>query len=80
MGDKGDKMNESELIEKLLEEDEEFKNIYFEHRELDEVVNSLEKKENMTFDDEVEVRRLKKIKLSLKDRMEAHINKFKHKE
>jgi uncharacterized protein YdcH (DUF465 family) len=79
MGDKGDKMNESELIEKLLEEDEEFKNIYFEHRELDEVVNSLEKKENMTFDDEVEVRRLKKIKLSLKDRMEAHINKFKHK-
>jgi len=73
-------MNESELIEKLLEEDEEFKNIYFEHRELDEVVNSLEKKENMTFDDEVEVRRLKKIKLSLKDRMEAHINKFKHKE
>jgi len=72
-------MNESELIEKLLEEDEEFKNIYFEHRELDEVVNSLEKKENMTFDDEVEVRRLKKIKLSLKDRMEAHINKFKHK-
>jgi uncharacterized protein YdcH (DUF465 family) len=79
MGDKGDKMNESELIEKLLEEDEEFKNIYFEHRELDEVVNSLEKKENMTFDDEVEVRRLKKIKLSLKDRMESHINKFKHK-
>jgi uncharacterized protein YdcH (DUF465 family) len=73
-------MNESELIEKLLEEDEEFKNIYFEHRELDEVVNSLEKKENMTFDDEVEVRRLKKIKLSLKDRMEAHINKFKHKD
>jgi len=72
-------MNESELIEKLLEEDEEFKNIYFEHRELDEVVNNLEKKENMTFDDEVEVRRLKKIKLSLKDRMEAHINKFKHK-
>lgn len=72
-------MNESELIEKLLEEDEEFKNIYFEHRELDEVVNSLEKKENMTFDDEVEVKRLKKIKLSLKDRMEAHINKFKRK-
>lgn len=70
-------MNESEIIEKLLENDEEFKQIYFEHRELDEVVNSLERKENLTTDDEVEVRRLKKIKLSLKDRMEAKINGFK---
>ena len=70
-------MSESEIIEKLLEEDEEFKTIYFEHRELDEVVNNLEKKESLTLDDEVEVRRLKKIKLSLKDRMESKISDFK---
>ncbi len=70
-------MSESEIIEKLLEKDEEFKTIYFEHRELDEVVNNLEKKESLTLDDEVEVRRLKKIKLSLKDRMESKINDFK---
>lgn len=67
-------MNESEIIEKLLEADEEFKNIYFEHRELDEVIRNLEEKESLTLDDEVEVRRLKKIKLSLKDRMESKIH------
>ncbi|MEK6223370.1 MAG: DUF465 domain-containing protein [Candidatus Dadabacteria bacterium] len=71
-------MNESENIEKLLEEDEEYKNIYFEHRELDEVIKNLEEKENSTLDDEVEVRRLKKIKLSLKDRMESRANELKN--
>ncbi len=71
-------MNESENIEKLLEEDEEYRNIYFEHRELDEVIKNLEEKENLTFDDEVEVKRLKKIKLSLKDRMESRINELKN--
>ncbi len=71
-------MNESENIEKLLEEDEEYKNIYFEHRELDEVIKDLEEKENSTLGDEVEVRRLKKIKLSLKDRMESRANELKN--
>jgi uncharacterized protein YdcH (DUF465 family) len=71
-------MNESENIEKLLVEDEEYKNIYFEHRELDEVIKNLEEKENSTLDDEVEVRRLKKIKLSLKDRMESRANELKN--
>ncbi len=71
-------MNESENIEKLLEEDEEYKNIYFEHRELDEVIKNLEEKENSTLDDEVELRRLKKIKLSLKDRMESRANELKN--
>ncbi|GJM14705.1 MAG: hypothetical protein DHS20C13_00320 [Thermodesulfobacteriota bacterium] len=70
-------MNESEIIEKLLEEDENFKKIYFEHRELDEVISKLEAKESLTFDDEVEVRRLKKIKLSLKDRLESRIHELK---
>lgn len=70
-------MNDSEKIEALLEEDEQLRNIYFEHRELDEVIKNLEDKDTLTFDDEVEVKRLKKIKLSLKDRMESRINELK---
>ena len=70
-------MSEEDIIEKLLEDDEEFKKIYSEHRELDDVVRSLEEKENASEEDEVEVKRLKKIKLSLKDRMEAKIKGFK---
>jgi len=72
-------MKETEIIEKLLEDDEEFKKIYSEHRELDEVVDHLEEKDALTLDDEIEVKRLKKIKLSLKDRMEARIHEFKNK-
>ena len=72
-------MTESDIIEKLLEADEEFKRLYFEHRELDDVVRSLESKGTLTRDDEMEVRRLKKVKLSLKDRMEAKIAELKHK-
>ena len=70
-------MSEAEIIEKLLEDDEEFKKIYAEHRELDEVVRNLEEKESMSEEDEVEIKRLKKIKLSLKDRMEAKIRGIK---
>lgn len=72
-------MTESDIIEKLLEGDEEFKRIYFQHRELDEVVKSLENKGSLSLDDEVEVRKLKKIKLSLKDQMEAKISELKQK-
>jgi len=70
-------MSEAERIEKLLEDDEEFKKIYSEHRELDEVVRNLEEKESLSEEDEVEIKRLKKIKLSLKDRMEAKIREVK---
>ena len=70
-------MSEAEIIEKLLEDDEEFKKIYSEHRELDEVVRNLEEKESLSEEDEVEIKRLKKIKLSLKDRMEAKIREVK---
>lgn len=69
-------MNESEIIEKLLEGDEEFKMIFSEHRELDEIIKSLEKKESLELD---EIKRLKRIKLSLKDRMESKISEQKNK-
>ena len=70
-------MSEEEIIEKLLVNDEEFQKIYAEHRELDEVVRNLEEKEPASEEDEVEIKRLKKIKLSLKDRMEAKIRQVK---
>lgn len=70
-------MSEAEIIEKLLEDDEEFKKIYAEHRELDGVVRNLEEKESLSEEDEIEIKRLKKIKLSLKDRMEAKIRDVK---
>lgn len=66
-------MKESEIIERLLQGDEEFKRLYSEHRELDGAVKELETKGSLSLDEEIEVKRLKKTKLALKDRMEEKI-------
>jgi uncharacterized protein len=68
-------MKELEIVEKLLQGDEEFKRLYYEHRKLDDAVKELETKGSLSFDEELEVKRLKKTKLALKDRMEEKIRK-----
>ena len=68
-------MSDSEIIEKLLDGDDDFKKIYNEHRELDEKIKELENKESSTYDDVAEFRTLKKIKLRLKDKKEEKIRK-----
>jgi uncharacterized protein YdcH (DUF465 family) len=70
-------MKESNIVEKLLEGDDEFKKLYFEHRKLDDIVKGLEEKDSISIDDELEIKKLKKMKLSLKDQMEMKISKLK---
>lgn len=70
-------MKDSNIVEKLLEGDEEFKKLYFEHRKLDDIVKGLEEKDSISIDDELEIKKLKKMKLSLKDQMEIKISKLK---
>jgi uncharacterized protein YdcH (DUF465 family) len=70
-------MKDSNIVEKLLEGDEEFKKLYFEHRKLDDIVKGLEEKDLISVDDELEIKKLKKMKLSLKDQMEMKISKLK---
>lgn len=70
-------MKEQEIIERLLEGDEKFKQLYSEHRRLDDVVSGLERKGSLSFDEEVEVKKLKKIKLSLKDQIEQIISEIR---
>jgi uncharacterized protein len=70
-------MKDSNIVEKLLEGDEEFKKLYFEHRKLDDIVKGLEERNSISIDDELEIKKLKKMKLSLKDQMEMKISKFK---
>jgi len=73
----GDIMKEMEIIERLLEGDEEFKRLYFEHRKLDDTVKEIEKKGTLSIDEELEVKRLKKMKLALKDKMEEKIRRIR---
>jgi uncharacterized protein YdcH (DUF465 family) len=70
-------MKESEIIERLLQGDEEFKKLYSEHRKLDDAVKELETKGSLSLDEELEVKRLKKTKLALKDKMEEKIRKVR---
>lgn len=70
-------MTETEIVEKLLEGDDEFKELYFEHRKLDDIVKGLEKKSSLSLEEELEIKKLKKMKLSLKDRMESKKTKLR---
>lgn len=68
---------EDKLVQKLLEEDDEFRNLFSEHRQLDEKVAVLEKKEILSVEDELEIKQFKKLKLSLKDKMQKKIKELK---
>jgi len=70
-------MSDSDIIEKLLDGDDDFKKIYNEHRELDGKIKKLENSETSTYDDVAEVRTLKKIKLRLKDKIEEKIRNLR---
>ena len=53
----------------LVEKDAEFKALVQEHRMLDEKLKEFEKKVYLTPDEEVERKRLQKLKLAKKDRI-----------
>ena len=63
-------MLEAELVQKLIEGDEEFKRMYAEHRELDIMISELEESDSPSDRRATEIKKLKKRKLALKDRME----------
>jgi len=72
-------MKEAEIIRELLEGDSDFRELYYEHRKLDDTVAEMEKKGLLTTDEEIELKRLKKKKLVLKDKMEAKIRSIRRK-
>lgn len=62
-------MNETDLIAKLLEENDEFRRLEQEHKELENALDILQKNKHLTPEDEIEKKRLQKQKLQGKDRM-----------
>ncbi|NIS09272.1 MAG: DUF465 domain-containing protein [Candidatus Dadabacteria bacterium] len=72
-------MADDDLVQKLLEEDEGFRNLFSEHRQLDEKVAVLENSEDLSVAEELEIKQLKKLKLALKDKMQQKLKEFKKK-
>ena len=61
---------ELELIQKLINSDADFAELYKKHRELEEKVDELERKVYLTSQQEIELRRLKREKLRTRDQIE----------
>ncbi|MDH4233226.1 MAG: DUF465 domain-containing protein [Nitrospirota bacterium] len=70
-------MKEQEIIEKLLEENEEFRKVSEEHHKLDDLLTEIDKKVYLTPEEEVERKKLQKQKLLKKDRMAEMIRDFR---
>lgn len=61
--------------ERLIASDETFRRLYEEHQEYKERLRSLRQKSLLSQEDEIEMKRIKLHKLSLKDQMEAIVRR-----
>lgn len=70
-------MREEEIVEILKRENEEFRRLAEEHRNLDNLLIEIDKKPYLTPDEEIERKRIQKLKLNKKDRMAELIREYK---
>ncbi len=70
-------MKEEDIIETLKNQNDEFRKIHNEHRELDRLLMEMDKKNYLTADEEIEKKRLKKEKLYKKDRIAELVRNYK---
>lgn len=70
-------MNEEEIVEILKRENEEFRRLAEEHRSLDNMLSEMDRKPYLTPDEEIERKRIQKLKLNKKDRMAELIREYK---
>jgi hypothetical protein len=61
------------LMERLIKEDESFRKRYDAHKDYEKQVDVMEKKPHLSVEEMMEKKRLKKLKLALKDEMEQII-------
>jgi uncharacterized protein YdcH (DUF465 family) len=62
-------MKEKEIKERLLKENEEFRNAFDQHQKLEKKLSTFQAKSYLTEEEKLEEKKLKKNKLLLKDKM-----------
>ena len=65
------------LINRLVSENEEMAKLWAEHQELETKLGNMENRMYLTAEEQVEVTRLKKVKLAGRDRIEAILAEHK---
>lgn len=70
-------MTEEEIVRVLAGQNEEFRRLGEEHRSLDEKLSEIEGRVYLAPEEQLERQRLKKLKLSKKDRMAELVRKYR---
>ena len=68
-----------EIAEILKEQNEEFKKLYKEHKDLDQILAVIDKNKYLTPEQEIERKKIQKQKLIKKDSMAQLIIEYKNK-
>jgi uncharacterized protein YdcH (DUF465 family) len=68
---------QEELKTHLMQTDEEFRHLADQHATYHQQLEALEAKSHLTTEEEVEEHRLKKVKLQLKDQMNAIMSRYR---
>lgn len=66
-------VRDKDLCEKLLKENPEFKELYGAHQGYKKQLLKMEKKGYLSYEEELERKRLKKLKLAAKDKLESFL-------
>jgi len=70
-------LNDEEIKELLRRENEEFKKVDEEHKSLKSLLAEMDRKVYLSADEEIERKKLQKLKLSKKDRMAEFIREYR---
>ncbi|MEK6531843.1 MAG: DUF465 domain-containing protein [Deltaproteobacteria bacterium] len=71
------KENNDEIVKRLLQEDSDFRRKHDEHRDCERDLKKMEKKPRLSASEALDKKKIKKIKLALKDEMQAIIARQK---
>ena len=69
---------EEELIQRYLSNDHELRTLYDEHQALKHQLEDFRRRQYLTAEEEVEMKRIQKLKLASKDRIMAILNRHQH--
>ena len=70
-------MTEQDIVKILSSESDEFQKLGAEHKDLEDVLDDLNQRVHLTPEEEVEKKRVQKLKLSKKDRMAELVREYK---
>ena len=70
-------MKENDIVEFLRNQNEEFRKLSEEHRNLDGLLSEIDSKRYLSAEEEVERKRIQKQKLLRKDRMAELVREYK---